>query len=602
MYEIKYDGYRLLARVEGREVRLFTRSGKDWTRKLPRLAREIAKLGLRRAWLDGEIVILGAHGTSSFQRLQNAFEVGADADIVYYVFDLPYADGQDLRALPLLERKRRLAALIENRSKAIRFSDHLEAEAEDALAHACRLGLEGLIGKRADAGYVSGRTRTWIKLKCRPRQEFVIGGYTDPAGSRHGLGALLVGLHDESGDLRYAGRVGTGFDDSMLADLTQRLGALTQPASPFKDVARLSRAALRGVHWVRPELVAEVAYAGWTDDRVLRQASFVALRADKPAAAVREERAIRISPPSTTGARGLVKVAGVAISHPDRVIWREEGITKADLARYYEAVGPKLIEHLRCRPLSLLRCPDGTAAQCFFQRHLGSGRPEGVKTFVWDRSSKGQGYLYVNTIEAVIGVVQHGSVELHTWGATVPSVRKPDRITIDLDPDPALPWKAMVEGARLVHTLFEQLGLRSFLKTTGGKGLHIVVPLVRRHTWAEVKSFAHGVATHLERTFPDRFVAKASKARRQDRIFVDYLRNGETATAVAAFSARARPGAPISMPVPWTALAEDIRGTHFNVRNAIQRLAAQRSDPWADYARTAQRITRSTRQALGLER
>ena len=514
LYEIKYDGYRVLARIDARDVRLFTRSGKDWTAKLPRLAAAVAKLGLKRAWLDGEIAVEGERGISSFQALQNAFQSGADAGVRYFVFDLPFAGGRDLRQVPLVERKRELAALIGGKSDLVRFSDHLDSEAEDALAHACRMGLEGLIGKRADATYVSGRTRTWIKLKCRPRQEFVIGGYTDPAGSRQGLGALLVGLHDESGSLRYAGRVGTGFDQKLLGELARTLHGMRRDEPPFADASRLPRAALRGVHWVRPELVAEVAYAGWTDDRVLRQASLVALRADKPAGEVRAERTVRIASPAAAG--GLVKVAGVAISHPERAIWRDEGITKADLARYYEAVAPQLLPHLRARPLSLLRCPGGTAAQCFFQKHMGDAPPAGVKTFVWERASKDKDerYVYLDTVEALIGVVQRGSVELHTWGSTVPRVEKPDRITIDLDPDPALAWSAMADAARLVRALFEEVELASFLKTTGGKGLHVVVPLARRHGWGEVKSFARAVAEHLARTFPDRFTAKAGKERR----------------------------------------------------------------------------------------
>ena len=602
LYEIKYDGYRVLARIDGRDVRLFTRSGKDWTGKLPHLARAVAKLGLRRAWLDGEIAVHGQHGSASFQALQNAFDAGSDATIVYYVFDLPFADGRDLRAVPLAERKRKLAAAIADKSDLVRFSDHLETEVEDALAHACRLGLEGLIGKRADAAYVGGRTRTWIKLKCRPRQEFVIGGYTDPAGSRSGLGALLVGLHDEAGRLRYAGRVGTGFDDGTLAELSRILHAIRRDAPPFEDASRLPRAALRGVHWVRPTLVAEIAYAGWTDDRVLRQASFVALRADKPAGAVREERAVRIASPPPAGANRSAKVAGVAISHPDRVIWREEGITKAELARYYETVAPHLLPHLRSRPLSLLRCPDGTAAHCFFQKHMGEDRPQGVKTFVWKRSSKDKDnrYLYVDALEGVIGLVQRGSIELHTWGATVPGVAKPDRITIDLDPDPALPWADMADAARLVRALLDELTLRSFLKTTGGKGLHIVVPLARRHPWDEVRAFARTVAEHLAGTFPDRFTAKVARERRKGKILIDYLRNGEGATAVAAFSVRARPGAPVSVPVAWEELAEDLRGARFNLRNVAERIAQQRADPWRDYWRTAQRITRPMRRALGV--
>ena len=596
-YEIKYDGYRVLARIAGGTVCLFTRNGNDWTARLPGLAGALATLDMDGAWLDGEIVVNDAQGVSSFQSLQNAFEAGADAEVVYFVFDLLFLDGRDLRALPLLERKRELAGVLGKGSDAVRYSDHLGADLEDALAHACRLGLEGLIVKRADAAYVGGRSRTWLKLKCRPRQEFVIGGYTAPAGSRQGFGSLLLGVHDDDGRLRYAGRVGTGFGGEMLTRLAARLGAMTRTKPPFADDARRLP---RDAKWVRPALVAEVEFTGWTDDRLLRQASFVGLRSDKHAGQVEVEHASAAPRPAAPerGTESAVRVAGVTITHPNRPIWPDESISKAELARYYERVGPWLLPQLECRPLSLLRCPEGAAAQCFFQRHMGPERPEGVKTFVWERSSKGKSYLYVATVPAVIRLVQRGVVEFHTWGSIISRPRRPDRITIDLDPDPSLPWTELAEAARTVRALVETLGLQAYLKTTGGKGLHVVIPLQPRHDWEEVKRFARAVAEHLARKMPDRFTASAAKARRADRVFVDYLRNGEAASAVAAYSARARPGAPVSMPIEWNDLAEDVRGDRYNVGNVPDLLATRRKDPWAGYVGSARRITRKMAKAL----
>lgn len=598
IYETKYDGYRLLARIRGPEVRLFTRHAEDWTGRLPHLAREIAALQLGDSWLDGEIVVIDAKGVPDFQALQNAFDAGRDAGIVYYVFDAPWLAGRDLRRQPLLERKTQLAAaLAGQRGGRIGYSDHFAGpERLDAiLEEACRIGLEGLIGKQAAGHYTGGRGRSWIKLKCRPRQEFVIGGYTDPGGTRRGLGALLLGQYDASGALRYAGRVGSGFDQAMLGRLSARLRALKCAAAPFADAPNTPQ-----THWVRPELVAEIDFTGWTQASLLRQASFVGLREDKPADSVREETPVAPDPAASDP--GPAQVAGVVISHPDRLIWPEMGISKLDLARYHERIADWLLPHLQRRPLSLLRCPDGSSGECFFQRHMdgkrnserggkrGGERPAGVDRFIWQSASdEPREYLYVNSLEAVIGLIQRGVVEFHTWGATLPHADRPDRLILDLDPDPGLPWAQVVEGAQLARTLLDELGLASFLKTTGGKGLHLVVPLKRSHDWPKVKKFAAAMARHLARAIPGRFTASAAKTRRSGRIYVDYLRNAAQATAVAAYSCRARPGAPVSTPLVWDELSATLRAADFNALSIPQRLAGLRDDPWRDYE--AQRRT-----------
>ncbi len=594
LYEIKYDGYRMLSRHDGAgEVRLFTRSGKDWTGRLPHLAAALGKLGFSDTWLDGEIVVPGPEGRASFQALQNAFEAGRDAQIAYYVFDAPFLSGQDLRRLPVTERKKRLVKALKP-SAQVRYSEDLGGDAKEVLEHACKLGLEGLIGKLGDSVYVAGRSRAWIKLKCRQRQDFVIGGYTAPGGSRSGFGALLVGTYDEQGKLRFAGKIGTGFDERLLSSLTRRLSSLKRPDSPFVDAPRE-----KGVTWVRPALVAEAAFTERTNEGILRQASFMGLREDMPAKNVHEERAV--PPPKRQEVEQQNTVLGVKITHPERLIWPELAIKKIDLARYVEEIGDWLLPHVRNRPLSLVRCPDGIAGECFYQRHLTmAASPGHLQTVKRERSSKGA-YIYAAVLDALVSAVQNGAIEFHTWGASVPDIGHPDRITMDLDPDESLPWKTLVEGTLLTRTLLESLGLKSFLKTTGGKGLHVVAPIQPELEWDEVKAFTQRAAETLVKARPELFTAKIAKARRPNKIFADYLRNSETASAVSAYSPRARPGAGVSVPLSWDELdpKDDIRA-RFNVLNLRQRLARLKSDPWADYWKSRQRITPAMKKTLGV--
>ncbi|HKX38461.1 MAG TPA: DNA ligase D [Burkholderiales bacterium] len=576
VYEVKHDGYRMLCRISEEGIAFFTRSGKDWTARLPRLEREVAKLGLKETWLDGEIVVLGPDGRASFQRLQNAFDAHSDASIVYFVFDAPFLEGRDLRRLSLKERKSRLKESL-GKSSMVRFSEDLQGSAQEILDNACRLGLEGLIGKQAGAVYTSGRTRSWIKLKCRARQDFVIGGYTPPKGSRSGFGAILVGTFDVAGKLRFAGKVGTGFDEHLLKTLTQRFAPLRRADSPFENPPRQ-----KGVTWLRPALVCEVAYTEKTDEGILRQASFMGLREDIPAKQVGEEKPVQ----------------QLVITHPERLVWPSLGIRKIDLVHYLEAVGEWLLPHLANRPLTLVRCPDGAEAKCFYQRHLGMGASPGeLKQFKRERSSKGY-YLYLDSIAGILSAAQNGAVEFHTWGAKVPDAKHPDRITMDLDPGPGVSWKTLLEATNLTRILMEKLGLKCFLKTTGGKGLHVVAPLEPRLGWDEVKQFTKEAAEFLVRARPDLFVSKMTKSRRDGKVFVDYLRNAETASAVAAFSPRARPGAGVSTPLAWDELGSKDMREKFTVKSVPARLKRLREDPWKDYATTRQSITAAMRRAL----
>jgi bifunctional non-homologous end joining protein LigD len=584
VYEVKHDGYRMLARITSEGAKLFTRSGNDWTAKLPHLARALEKLGLKDAWLDGEIVVPGPDGRASFQALQNAFEAGADSKIVYYVFDAPFLDGKDLRQVKLKDRKRRLKAKFSKTDPPnLRFSDDLTGTAAEVLEHACKLGLEGLIGKQAASVYSAGRTKSWIKLKCRLRQDFVIAGYTAPKGSRSGFGAIVLGVYDKPGKLVYAGKVGTGFDDERLGTLSKKFSGLKVKETPLENAPRE-----KGITWLRPKLVAEVEFAERTNEGLIRQGSFMGLRADIPAKQVGVERAQ--APPEKPQLK---------ITHPGRLIWPSLKISKGDLARYYAEIGEWMLPHVANRPLTLVRCPDGAEAKCFYQRHLGMGASPGdLKEVERLRSSKGK-YLYLDSASGILSAVQNGAVEFHTWGASIPDIKHPDRITMDLDPGPDIDWSDLVRGTQLTRTLLEKLGLKCFLKTTGGKGLHVVAPIERKLDWDRVKEFTRLVAEFLVRAEPGLFTAKISKGKRTGKIFVDYLRNSETASAVSAYSARARKDAGVSTPLEWDELGRADLRERFTVLTVPKRLAKLTLDPWAEYTSTRQSITEAMWKALG---
>ncbi|WP_340526384.1 DNA ligase D, partial [Cupriavidus necator] len=606
-YEIKFDGYRLLARIDGKDVRLFTRQGHDWTSKLRALARDVGTLGLPDGWLDGEIVVLGKHGATDFQALQNAFDTARVEGIQYFVFDLPYFGGHDLRKVPLVERRALLRRIFaHNTSPRLQFSEDFEAGPADMLEAACRMKLEGVIGKRADAVYVSARTSTWIKLKCTLRQEFVVAGFTDPKGSRAGIGSLLLGVHDSGGRLRYAGNVGTGFDTRTLGALRTQLDALRADSAPFENVP----AGVKG-QWVRPKLVAEVSFGSWTREGRVRHAVFHGLRTDKPARAVSVERpatpAAKGKPAAktathagtrpkagTTAKRATAAGGKVAISHAGRVIDTASGLAKGDLVRYYERAAPLMLPHLRGRPIAMVRAPSGVGGEQFFQRHSDTLRVDGLNVLDPGLWPGHPALLEIASAEALVAAAQLNVVEFHTWNASKRSIDRPNRIVFDLDPGEGVPWAQMQEAAALMKALLDELGLASFLKTSGGKGLHVVVPITPGAGWDEVKAFAHDVVRHVAATIPQRFVAKSGPRNRVGKIFIDYLRNGVGATTVAAFSARARPGLGVSMPVWWEELDSLQGAAQWTVANAGPRLdALAADDPWADYAETRQAITRA---------
>lgn len=620
-YEIKFDGYRIMARIDHDQVQLFTRNGHDWTHKLPKQAEALAALGLESAWLDGEMVVANEQGVPDFQALQNAFDSGSSTDIVYYLFDLPYLNGVDLREVAVEERRAALSTVLgAHEQPLLRFSEAFDETPDALLNSACQMQMEGLIGKRLGSPYVSRRSGDWIKLKCKHRQEFVIVGYTDPKGARSAFGALLLGLHDrDSGELRYAGKVGTGFNETTLKSILAQLkplqvktAAVVNPPSGFEA---------KGVHWLKPKLLAEVAFAQMTKDGSVRHAVFHGLRDDKPAKDITEERAKPVKKPeSKTTAKKPAKKAvaskpapaetapsqlGLAngivrITHPDRVIDAVSGTTKMQLAEYYASVAEWILPQLKDRPVALVRAPDGIAGELFFQKNAEHLAIPGITTL--DKQVTGQPVMLINNAEALIGAVQMSTVELHTWNATTVDLEKPDRFVLDLDPDPALPWKSMVEATALTLTVLDELGLKAFLKTSGGKGIHLVVPLTRKLGWDEVKDFSHAIVSHMAKLLPDRFSAVSGPKNRVGKIFIDYLRNGLGATTICTYAARTREGLPVSVPLFREEVAEIKGGNQWNIHNVHERLAEVGDEPWADMKKTRQRITAEMRKRVGMKK
>ncbi|MDY0834823.1 MULTISPECIES: DNA ligase D [unclassified Pseudomonas] len=604
VYEIKFDGYRILTRIRDGEVRLFTRNGHDWTDRLPRQAKALEALKLKDSWLDGEVVSLNADGLPDFQALQNAFDIGRSLDIVYYLFDAPFLDGRDQRETAVEARRAALKKVLpRSKSKLLRFSESFAANQRDIFESACDLALEGVIGKRAGSLYVSKRSPDWIKLKCRLRQEFVIVGFTRPQGSRSGFGALLLAVNDDTG-LVYAGRVGTGFDQAALKKISEQLKALERDASPLAKP--LTSAQARGVHWVEPQLVGEVQFAEWTREGVVRQSAFVGLRTDKPveqivheqprAAKSLKEKPLKEKPRKKTTEAGAV--AGVKITHPDRVIDTQSGTQKLQLAQFYEGISEWILPFLRNRPVSLLRAPEGIAGEQFFQKHSEHLAIPNIKQLDQTLDPGHARLMEIDSPAALIGAVQMGTVELHTWGATADKIETPDLFVLDLDPDPALPWKSMLEAAQLTLSVLDELGLEAFVKTSGGKGLHLVVPLARRDDWETVKAFAKAIAQFMTQQLPERFTATSGPKNRIGKIFIDYLRNARGASTVAAYSVRARPGLPVSVPVS----RDELKGLHgaqqWTVANLHERLQGLKKDPWAGYA-NRQKISKKMWDKLG---
>lgn len=579
LHEIKFDGYRLQARIEAGRVKLLTRSGLDWTKKFGKAVPEaLRELAVATAIIDGELVVETDSGASDFSALQADLSEGRDDRFVFYVFDLLYLDGFDLRAAPLVARKQLLAQLIGDGHAIVRYSNHFDENGALVLRHACRLSLEGVVSKLRDAPYRPGRGKSWIKSKCSARQEFVIGGFVPSSVSRKAVGSLVLGVHD-GGKLRHVGRVGTGFSGAVAAQLFRQLDRLRVASSPFDG--RLTAEEARQVQYVRPELVAEIEFRAWTADGHLRHASFRGLREDKAAAEI-----VRETPKSAAG-KSAPQRRTIKFTHPDRLYWPDDGVTKEGLADYYTEVWRPIAPFIVGRPLALLRCPSGITGEKFFQKHAWKGlNPNIVR--VSDPKQPGEDALIsINDLDGLLGLVQAAVLEIHPWGSTVADWEHPDMIVMDLDPGEDVRWDAVIEAAREVRQRLRDAGLAAFVKTSGGKGLHVVSPLKPKAGWAAVKAFTKSLAEAMAADAPERYVATIAKAKRRGKILIDYLRNQRGATAVAPYSTRARPGAAVSAPLGWDELGPGIGPAYFTVNSLPARLSALTSDPWQGFRAAA---------------
>lgn len=583
IHEVKFDGYRTQVHVRAGEATCYSRKGLDWTHRFPEIAEDCA--GLPDCILDGEVVALNAKGETDFSALQAALSEEKTDKLIFYVFDLLAVEGEDLRDKPQLERKARLEALLEGAPDRIRYVSHFDAAGEAVLKSACRMAFEGVVSKKADATYSSGRNASWLKTKCRGREEFVIGGYW-PGSSGRAVGAILVGLPQGQGKnerFAYKGRVGSGYNQTVTADLLKKFKPLTIKETPFDGMQPADK---KGLVWLKPQLVAEVEYAGWTADGILRQASFKGLRDDKGAAEVGQDRAAEVEGGKKTAKKTAKAVEPassiVKLTNPDKKLWPEDGVTKADLAAYYRAVGPELMHFIQGRPISILRVPDGIGAQQIFQRHRMAGMSALIEEVNLSLKTKERApYLMVNRVEGLEALAQLGTAEIHVWGATAADIERPDQIVIDLDPDPGVSFADLKKATLEVRAHMESLGFAPYLKLTGGKGLHVVVPLKPSASWEQVKGFSKDFVDAIAAADPERYVTVATKAKRKGKIFLDYLRNGRGATAIAPWSPRARPGAPISLPVDWPLLEKARAIPVFTLKRLAT--AQKASDPWRDF-------------------
>lgn len=579
VHEIKFDGYRLQALIDGGRVKLLTRSGLDWTQKFGKnVIDALQDLPVSEALIDGEVVVETSGGASDFSALQADLSEGRTDRFAFYAFDLLHLDGYDLAKVPLIRRKELLQQLIGSEVGTLRYSSHFEENGDLVLQHACRLSLEGVVSKLRDAPYRGGRGKNWVKSKCSARQEFVVAGYVPSSTSRRAIGSLVLGVY-EGDRLHHVGRVGTGFTSAVAEDLFKRLERIATPSSPFTD--RLAADDARQVRFVRPELVAEVEFRAWTADGVLRHASFRGLREDKPAREI-----VREVPKSST-ATPKPQRRTVKLTHPDRLYWPEEGVTKEGLADYYADVWRFVAPYIVGRPLALLRCPNGIHGEKFFQKHAWKGLNPNIVLVHDPKEPPDERLISINDLDGLIGLVQAAVLEIHPWGSTVSDWERPDTIIMDLDPGENVSWEAVIKAAEETRERLTDAGLAAFVKTSGGKGLHVVAPLKPQADWPAVKAFTKSIADAMASDSPDRYVATITKSKRRGKILVDYLRNQRGATAVAAYSTRARPGAAVSMPLAWEELSAAIGPDYYTVENTPTRLASLRSDPWENFRAAA---------------
>jgi bifunctional non-homologous end joining protein LigD len=616
VYELKYDGIRLLCRCDGDDVRCISRNGIDWTHKVPPIVDALAKANLSGAWVDGELIVTDPNGRSDFSLLQHVLEQKRLGELRFCAFDMLYYAGNDLRDLPLAQRKAKLDAAFAKLPPdgVLRLSDQIHSNSAPLLARVCNQHLEGLIAKRVDSPYRGDRSSDWLKIKCHREQEFVVGGAAFVPGRGTGtFSSLLVGVKNGKG-LKYVGRVGGGFSADERAEWRARVQQLEQKSSPFDRLPDKRSGEIW--HWMKPRLVIQVAFQDWTQDGILRQPRYLGMRQDRdPKTVVREEpehtedvvkKAKRGRPAAAKASAkkksaeksGDPQVHGQKLTHPDRILYPHDGITKLELAEYFAAVAEAALPHYLKRPLSILRNTHGTSP--FFQKHFLESSSSGLRVVKIPNADKDPDFTVVESAEGLLHLAQIGAVELHSWGAVMPKPTLADRLTFDLDPGEGLPYAQLREAALTIRKLMQEYGLESWVKTTGGKGLHVVVPLTKPlPDWDTAKEFARGVTRFMEKLAPTRFTSKTGEKNRKNKIFVDYLRNGFGATAVAAFSPRWRPGVGVSTPVAWEEIDDDVRGTHFDIHNVPARVAKQRKDPWAGYWKATQPLTKDMLKRLG---
>lgn len=578
LHEIKFDGYRILAFKKGDSVVLKSRTNKAWTTELPSIVNAVKTLPITNVVLDGEVVLLDKEGKSDFQLLQNAIKDEVPASFVYYIFDILYYEQYDLRFLPLVERKSILKSALHGDSSVLYYSDHILNDGQSMFTHACKLALEGIISKRADAPYHSNRSSDWLKIKCVKRQEFIIGGYTNPQGKREHFGALFLGVMNNTGELDYVGNVGTGFTKISLKEIYQALIENSGSTNPFTTTPPGARCA----HWLIPNLVCEVEFTEWTKDGHLRHPSFKGLRMDKEPLNVIREKEMPTTKATRTQKTKKIAMKSPILTHPNKILYLEDKITKQDLFTYYEEISDYILPYLLQRPLTLLRCPS-SYTECFYQRHYNAQTPKTLYPVDIESDKKREQYLYLNDKNGLLNLVQMGVLEIHPWGSRINHIEQPDLVVIDLDPAPDVPWKKVVAAAKDVKEHLMNFQLQSFVKSTGGKGLHVVVPIKPEYDWDEVKEFTHVFVQFLEKLKPNDYVSQMSKTKRTGKIFIDYLRNQRTATAIGTYSTRARIHAPISTPLFWDELSPRKEDNTYTIKTLPKRIKELKNDPWHDF-------------------
>ena len=590
LYELKYDGYRILAYLEGSSARLITRNGSDYTNRFQSVASSLLDWAAGRAMvLDGEMVVTDASGKTDFQALQNYIKHPTGKNLTYIVFDLLALDGEDLRERRLSDRKETLEALMKNAPKNLCYSQHVRGNGKESFAAACKAGMEGIVGKKADSVYSGTRNGDWIKLKCGKRQEFVIGGYTLSNKKTSGVSSLLLGVY-EGDELIYAGRAGTGLSERVRKELEAEFESCKRTEPPFK-LSPKPRSNEK-ITWLEPKLVAEIQFAEWTEEDLLRQASFKGLRTDKNPRDIKREKADDKVPSSVeeretqmeTDGNSII-IQGIKITNPDKVMFDDPAITKADVIRYYEKVSERMLPYAGHRILSIVRCPKGISQTCFYKKHPGAGSKGVVTIPVSNSDGETEEYFYIENVSGLISEAQMGTLEFHIWGSRVEELEKPDMMVFDLDPDEGMDLGTVRQGVKDIKSILTELSLNSYLKTSGGKGYHVVVPLTPSVSWDTFHDFARRVAEVMETKWPDRYTSNVRKAKRSNKIFIDWIRNGRGATSVAPYSIRARKGAGVSMPIAWDEL-DTVAPNGITMADALKRIEGD--DPWKDFFQNRQ--------------